>query len=237
MADTAAEVSTGPTPGLLTRVVGVLLSPRETYAAVAARPHWLGVLLLTIAVFAVGQGWFVSTAVGRDISMEQQVRAMESFGMTVTDEMYAQLESRMAHAPYTTGGSMLVFLPLSNAIVAGLLLFVFSMMLGGTGTFKQLFAIVSHSNVIVAVQQLIVIPLSYVAGRMASANLAIFVPMLEEDSFLTLFLGAIDLFLVWWVISLAIGVGVLYRRKTGPIATTFLSLYVVIALILAFVRS
>ena len=237
MADTAAAVSTEPTPGLLTRVIGVLLSPRETYAAVAARPKWLGVLLLTIAIFAIGQGWFVSTEVGKDITMEQQVRAMESFGVTISDEMYAQMESRMAYAPYTTGGSMLVFLPISNAVVAGLLLLVFSMMLGGTGTFRQLFAIVSHSNVIVALQQLIVIPLSLAVGRLASANLAIFVPMLEEDAFLTLFLGAIDLFLVWWVINLAIGIGVLYKRKTGPIATTFLSLYVVIALILAFVRS
>jgi len=237
MADTAAEVSTEPTPGLLTRVIGVLLSPRETYAAVAARPKALGVLLLTIAIFAIGQGWFVSTEVGKDIVMDQQVRAMESFGVTISDEMYAQMESRMSYAPYTTAGSMLVFLPLSNALVAGLLLLVFSMMMGGTGTFKQLFAIVSHSNVIVALQQLIVIPLSLAAGRMASANLAIFVPMLEEDAFLTVFLGTIDLFLVWWVISLAIGTGVLYKRKTGPIATVFLSLYVVIALILAFVRS
>ncbi len=237
MTDTAADVSTTPAPGLFARIVGVLLSPRETYAAIAARPKWLGVLLVTILIFAAGQGWFVSTEVGKDIAIEQQVRAMESFGVTISDEMYAQMESRMAYAPYTTAGSLLVFVPLSNAIVAGLLLFVFSMMLGGTGSFRQLFAIVSHSNVIVALQQLIVIPLSYAAGRAAGANLAIFVPMLEETSFITLFLGTIDLFLVWWVISLAIGVGVLYKRKTGPIATTFLSLYFVIALVLAFVRS
>jgi hypothetical protein len=63
------------------------------------------------------------------------------------------------------------------------------------------------------------------------------VPTLPEDSFATVFLGLIDLFLVWWVFSLAIGIGVLYKKKTGPIATSFLLIYGVIALVIAFVRS
>ena len=41
----------------------------------------------------------------------------------------------------------------------------------------------------------------------------------------------IDLFLIWWVIVLAIGVSVLYRRPTRPIALGFLCVYVVIALV------
>ena len=54
---------------------------------------------------------------------------------------------------------------------------------------------------------------------------------------MTLFLGSIDLFFVWATISLAIGLGVLYRRRTGPIAVTMLGLYVGIALVIAFFRS
>jgi hypothetical protein len=72
---------------------------------------------------------------------------------------------------------------------------------------------------------------------MAGANLAVFVPMLEETTFLARFLGAIDLFYVWWSINVAIGVGVLFKRKTGGVAATFVGLYVVVALVLAIVRS
>ena len=61
--------------------------------------------------------------------------------------------------------------------------------------------------------------------------------MLEEKSVVTLFLGSIDLFYVWATISLAIGLGVLYKRSTGAIATTLLGIYVAIALVIAFVRS
>jgi hypothetical protein len=37
--------------------------------------------------------------------------------------------------------------------------------------------------------------------------------------------------------SLAIGLSVLYRKRTGPIATTLLGLYVAIGLIIAAVKS
>jgi hypothetical protein len=91
--------------------------------------------------------------------------------------------------------------------------------------------------VIVAVQQVFSMALSYASGKLAGANLGIFVPMLDEKHVVTMFLSSIDLFFVWATISLAIGIGVLYRRNTGPIATSFLGLYVVIALVIALFRS
>ena len=39
------------------------------------------------------------------------------------------------------------------------------------------------------------------------------------------------------MISLAIGLGVLYRKRTGPIATTLLAIYVVIAVIVAAIKT
>ena len=235
-----ASVATGPSatePGLFARLVGVVVSPRETYAAIAARPKWLGALAVVLLVTVAAQTWFVSTDVGKELILDQQVRAVESFGVQVSDEMYAQMETGMERAVYTTGASLLVFAPIVNAVLGGLIVLIFSMLLGGAGTFRQAFAIVTHSGVITALQQVVTVPLSYAAGRFAGANLAIFVPMLAEDSFPTLLLGAIDLFIVWWVVSLSIGVGVLYKKRTGPIASAFLALYLVIALVLAVVRS
>jgi hypothetical protein len=111
------------------------------------------------------------------------------------------------------------------------------MLLGGTAVFKQVFAVVAHSGIITALQVLFSMPLSYATGRLAGANLSVFVPTLEETSFAARFLGAIDLFWIWWCVSLAIGIGVLFKRKTIGIAMTFLGIYVCIALVLAVVRS
>ena len=47
----------------------------------------------------------------------------------------------------------------------------------------------------------------------------------------------IDLFVVWWVFVLAVGIGVLYRRRTQPIAMGLFGTYAVIALAVAAVMS
>ncbi len=60
--------------------------------------------------------------------------------------------------------------------------------------------------------------------------------MLDDSSFLAKLLGAIDIFIIWQLVVLAIGLAVLYRRRTQPIATSLFVLYAVIAVIIAFVK-
>ena len=223
--------------GLFARTVGVLLSPRATYAAVAANPRVLGVLLVVLLVSGLAQGLFLSSEVGQQTALDQQVRSMEAFGINVTDQMYDQLEQGMKRAAITGPVFQAIFIPIVIAIESGIFLMIFSLLMGGAATFKHVYAVVAHSGVVVGLQQVFSMALSYVSGKAAGANLGVFVPMLDERHFVTLFLGSIDLFFVWATISLAIGLAVLYRRRTGPIATTMLALYVVIALAMALFRS
>jgi hypothetical protein len=223
--------------GLFARIAGVLLSPRATYAVVAARPRSLAVLAVVLLVSGIAQGLFLSSEIGQQTALDQQVRAMEGFGINISDQMYDQLEQGIKRSAITGPIFSAIFWPIAIAIQAGILVVIFSLLMGGAATFKHVYAVVTHSTVIVAVQQVFSMALSYASGKAAGANLGIFVPMLDEKNFVTLFLGSIDLFLVWATISLAIGLGVLYKRRTGPIATAFLGLYMVIALVIAFFRS
>jgi hypothetical protein len=64
---------------------------------------------------------------------------------------------------------------------------------------------------------------------MGPFNLGALVPMLDEKSFLVQFLSFIDPFRVWSIIVTSIGLGVLYKRKSGNIATTLLIIYAIFA--------
>jgi hypothetical protein len=68
-------------------------------------------------------------------------------------------------------------------------------------------------------------------------TLAALLPMLEEGSFVHRTLGFVELFVVWQLFLLAVGAGVLFKRRTGHIATTFYSLYAVIAIAAGFIMS
>jgi hypothetical protein len=57
--------------------------------------------------------------------------------------------------------------------------------------------------------------------------------MLEDTAFVSVLLRTLDIFLLWWLVVLAIGIGVLYKRRPGGIATSLIGVYVVIALLVA----
>jgi len=238
MTNTSAASTVAPAPaGLLTRFVGIITSPKATYEGVVAHPRWFGMLLLTTLIVMVCSAGPMFTEWGRQAALDQQVQVMESFGANVTDEMYANLERRMSIAPYTTGGGILFGTVVMLLLVSGVLYAIFNAAMGGNATFKQLVTVVVHAGVISALAQLFAAPLNYARGSMSSAtNLAVLLPMLDENSFVAQFLGMIDLFMIWYVLVLAIGLAVLYRRRTQPIAISLFALYGVIAIVVALVK-
>jgi hypothetical protein len=220
--------------GLGARIAGVIFSPGETYRSIVAHPRILGVLAATTIVTAGAVFAFLSTEVGQNATLDQQMQVMESLRINLPDEVYDQMEASAGRSRYFAAASILVFYPLATAIVAGIMILIFNVVLGGEATYQQAFAIVAHSQVVLVVQQMFVLPLNYARETMASATtLSVFVPMLDETNFIARFLGWIDLFRIWWLVSLAIGAAVLYKRKSGPIGWTLLGLYLLFALVVA----
>jgi hypothetical protein len=239
MTNTSTEAGAPVAPmGLLSRFTGVITSPRETYQNVVAHPRWFWTLVVVTVIIAAGVTLPMTTEAGRQAALENNVRQMENFGMQVSDEMYANMAKGMRFATYQTFVSVLIFGPVISVVIASILWGVFTILMGGQATFKQLFAVYVHSSIISAVGQLFTGPLNYFRGSMSSAtNLAVFLPMIDDQSFIGRLLGMIDVFIIWWFVLLAIGLGVLYRRRTQPIAIGLFGLYAVIIVVLAGVMS
>lgn len=231
--DAAAEPKNLPA-----RILGVIFAPRAAYADVAARPGWLGAMLVVLVVTGGSTFAFLSTEIGRNAMLDQQRQMMESFGVKLDDQAMQRMEDSAARAPYFGAISQAVFLPIAALAVAGIALAIFNAVLGGDAKFKQVFAIVVYSGVILALGAVFVLPIDYARETLTSpTTLSVFLPFLEENSFLARFLGSIDLIRAWWFVSLSIGLGVLYRKRTGPIAVTVLAAYAAIALVIAAIQS
>ena len=231
MTNTTVTTGTPVAPrSLPARFVGVIVSPKDTFTAVAAHPKWFGMLALVTLALAGLIGGFLATPEG-------QAAWLERASAGANDQQYESMLKISKYLGYMGAVQMLVMVPLIGLVISGILFGVFNT-LGGDATFRQTFAVVIHSNVISVLGQLFTVPLNYSQGRMASAtNLAVMLPMLDEKSFAGRLAAMIDLFLVWWVLVLAIGLGVLYRRRTQPIALGLFGVYAVIALVAAFVMS
>jgi hypothetical protein len=159
------------------------------------------------------------------------------FSGQVNDQQIQAMERMAPYVGYGTVVYMLVLVPIFMVIISGILYAIFNAAMGGNATFKQVLTVVVHAGPIGLLSQLFTVPLNYFRGTMTSATtLAVLLPMLPDKSFLARLLGMIDLFLIWQLVVLSIGLAVLYRRRTQPIATALLVVYAIIAVIVAFVR-
>jgi hypothetical protein len=236
---TAAAPSTSGWKSLPARLVGVLFAPRATYADVAARPRWLGAFLAVFLVSAAATTTFISTEVGRNAVLDQQITQSEAFtGRPMNQQQLDRLEAMSKYFVYTTPLFQLVFFVVASLAISGMALAVFNALLGGDAMFKQVYAIVVHSGIVLAALALFTTPLAYARQTLSSAtNLAVFFPFLDDASFAARLLGSIDLIYIWWMVSVSIGLGVLYRRRTGPIATTLLVIYLLIGFAIAAIKT
>ena len=239
----ASAAAPGATPAtaplsLPARVLGVLFSPRRTYADVAAHPRWLGVFIVIVALTSAVGTAFLSTEVGRNAVIDQQITQSEAYGRQLNQTQIDRIEQISTYYKYLVPIFQLLGLIFAALLISGLSFAVFSAALGSDSTFRQTFAVVVHSGVVLIVQSLFSTPLAYARGTLSSAtSLAVFAPFLEDRSFAARLLGSVDLFQIWWIMSLAIGLGVLSRKRTAPIATSLVVIYLAIGVVIAAIKT
>src|SRR5436309_1473688 len=89
--------SSSASKNLFARLIGVITSPKETFADVARAPRWFGMLALTIGVSAILVGGFLLTKVGQDAWIESAISGSAAFGRQMSDE---QIQGMERIAPY-----------------------------------------------------------------------------------------------------------------------------------------
>jgi hypothetical protein len=239
MVDTrASEQETSRTRGLAGRLLGVLIAPHAAYSEVVASPHWVGAFLVVLIATVTPMSWLLSTTTGQRAGVDELLQMFEAFGRTVSDAEYQTMQRMAPYFVYAAAVLQTIFLPLFALAVAGLAYAILNGTRGARASFRQLFAVVVFSTAITAVRSVLAAPLDYARESMSSStSLTTVAPFFGDNTFGGRVFGSIDLFVIWWMINLAIGLGVLYKRRAAPIAAGLLFLYGAIALATALIRT
>ena len=226
---TPAETAIKPLP-LLSRIIGVITAPKATFENVVAVPRPAGVLLVCAVVMALMASIPGFTESGRRASIDAQVKAMEQFGRDVTPDMREQMEktAQMPVVRFVGFMSAFVILPIFALFFAAIYWAAFNTVMGGTASFKQVLAIVTHSQVIGTLGAIIGMPIQMMQGTMNMAgpfNFGALAPGLDASSTLARFLGGISVFSIWGLVVTGIGLGVLYKRSGRNIAIALIVIF------------
>ena len=223
-----------PANTLTARMIGVVRSPRATFEAVAAAPRWAGVLTVTFLLSASTAALFLDTEVGRLALLDQWERTAAAFGRPVDDVQYAALDAASDNGAAYAVISAVMSGPLLALVLSVIVRAMFRASRPGAPTYRQVFAVVAHAGVILALRQVIAAPVDYARETLASPmTIGVIVGGLDEASPLARLAGIVDLFVIWWVAVLAIGVSVLYHRPAIRLVATCVGIYVVLAVAVA----
>ena len=178
-------------------------------------------------------GGLLATDVGQVALVDQWERTALAFGQPVDDARYEEMQNLSRYGvPYAVATSVLR-IPVAATAIAGVLYGALAAR-GRRVAFNQVFAVAAHAGVVLALRDVLAAPLNYMRESLASPiTLTQLVGMLDEASPLARFFALIDVFMLWWIVVLAIGVALLARTRIRVAAVALIGAYMGIAVLLA----
>jgi len=219
------------------RVIGVLTHPRRTMSEVVARPDFAVAWICVLVVSAACAFILLSTAVGRQALVDERVRVVEALGGRVDDAAYAALQANPPWLVYWTSGGRLLLTPVMTLLVAAGLM-ALAALDGVKVRYVTAVAITVYASIALALQQVVATPLHFVRESLTSpTNIGGLLPMLEEGSLPARWLGSIDIFGLWWVWLMALGLAAVTgrpgRRYLGRLLVAYVGVAALVAAVFA----
>ena len=220
------------------RLLGMIRSPRATLARAIAAPDSLALAALIVTISTLCSAGFLMTRVGQLAALDQQVRQLESFGADISAERYERLRQLVPYRPAIAAATIVVGWPLLWAGAAAVLRAVGNRTAATQATFAQVFAVVVHAASVFALRAVVAAPINYSRESLGGAtSLSMVMPSFSESTFPARVLGAVDLFVLWWVVLVAMGLAMLYQVRTLPIARWLFGAYAAGAIALAITQA
>jgi len=198
----------------VSRIPGVLIEPGKTFEDIGRRPSWLLPLLLTIlsvVCFYVAYGQHV----GFDKFVQQQAETNPRMQQQMSQVPAEKRDQAMA----TQGKIMSIAYPVGTAVVMPIMFVIsaaitlaFAAMVSAGLKFKQVFAIISWASLVQVIKWVLAIVVVFLKNpndldlqNPLAFNLGAFMDPTTSSKFLRTMAIALDVFAIWGIILVAIG--------------------------------
>ena len=213
--------------GGASKIINLFFEPKKVFESLKIKPTWL-VPFIIVAMLGIGSFYFTYP-----LMMKQQVEKIrenekipDEQKQMIIEKMTEQNHPPLWQLPFAPVGVIVVF-----AIVSAVLFFVFNVLLGGDSTFRRVFSVFCYSSLIGIPSMVVKFPLTMMKQDLnVQTSLALLLSADSKDTFLYRVLSGFDIFTLWQVILISIGMGVLYSYTTKKAFTVVFVLWVLLIL-------
>jgi hypothetical protein len=212
------------TMGGASKVVSIFFEPKKVFESLKIKPTWL---VPFIIVILLGMVYYYYAY---PIIMSEQVAKIQANEKIPEEQKQAIIEKMGGgeHPPVWQLGITpiggLIYLVIASAV----LFFVFNVLLGGDSTFRKVFSVYCYSALVGIPATIVKLPLTLVKKSTdVQTSLAILLSPDAKGSFLYNILSSFDIFVIWQVILISIGLAVVYKFTPKKSYTTVFVLWIV----------
>ncbi len=219
-----SEQTSGKDMNLFARIWNVFVSPTSTFEAVKEKPKW--VVPFIISILIMGGAMQILTPTVMEESKDKMIEQFEKRGMS-DDQIDQALAQSTKWQKYTIVPSTIIVGAISVFILAAIWLFVTNVLSGGAAKYSQILGAYVYAGFIGLLGFLIKIPLMLSQGTMnIHFSFATFMSESASDSFLYKLLAKMDLFSVWGMVVLGIGLAIVGGLKPKKVLPWVIILFV-----------
>jgi len=224
------ETDVSPPPlSLIGRIFNIFSDPRKTFTTLEKKPDFLVPLLLVVLAAFIFT--YIAWPVIEKSTREYSRTYMEERGMP-QEEIDTALQQQQKYGKI--GG--MFGLPLTTVImtllVSAILLFAGNIILGGNAKYKQIFSLYCYASLIDIIAYAVRMVLILLKDdTRVYTSLAALLPPDSYKEFWFKLANIADVFVIWKIVVIAIGMSVFYRISTRKPMITVALLYVVFGLV------
>ncbi|HXX43987.1 MAG TPA: YIP1 family protein [Candidatus Acidoferrales bacterium] len=219
MSDVAVQAPEAPkSDNSISRIFGVLFSPKATFESIARRPTWLAPVVLLCLVFFGVVGIFGHRG-GWPSYFQKQLTSNARFQQASPEQQQQAYEMQLKYGPPVAYAEAPIVPPLIVVIVAAVFLGVFNLLAGAKLGFKTSMAVVSYAwmpNAVSGIFGILIVaikdPTTIDLQNIVASNVGAYLPS-GSAKWLVSLLGSIDIFSIWTMILMAIGFSVAAGQK------------------------
>ena len=197
------------------RIIGIFFEPEATFQDIARSPGFIAALLL-VMLFALGTVAAMHNRLDwRDVVAKQMEKNPRMESMPAAQKQQA-IETGAKIGTYFLYATPL-FVPLGILIIAGFLMMMGNFVFGGTATFKQIFAVTTHAQLIGIIAGILGVVILFLKDpadvdvqNLVASNLGPLIPA-ETSKFLHRLAISLDLFSFWQIYLLGTGLAICGR--------------------------
>ena len=212
------------TMGGASKVINIFFEPKRVFESLKIKPTWLTPFLVVI-VLAMGSFYYTYPFI-----MDQQIQKIQENERIPEEHKQRIVEDlkEQDHPPLWQMAMPPVFGLIVLVLVAGILYFVFNVLMGGDSNYRSVLAVYSYSGLVQVASMIVKFPLIMIKGNVnVQTSLALLLPVEAKDTFLYGVLSSFDVFNFWQVILVSVGMGVMYKHSTKKAFTAVFILWII----------